>query len=132
MQLARCSDCKNDLPSDRFYRNRAMGNGLSAQCIDCTKKRENNRDPSIGRRSTAKFKSANRAVNLAHKAVYRAVKRGDIPPARDMRCECGKPANQYHHSNYADQLNVIPYCTLCHATIHVLERDRAEEKRNGR
>lgn len=53
----------------------------------------------------------------AHQALAGAVRRGEMPPAKQFKCHCcDKQATQYHHPSYRaeDRLNVIPLCKSCH------------------
>ncbi len=53
---------------------------------------------------------------LAHKAVQRAVRRGDLPRLleSDVACvDCGKRALQWEHRDYTKQLEVEPVCIRC-------------------
>jgi DNA-binding XRE family transcriptional regulator len=54
----------------------------------------------------------------AGRAVQEAVKRGELPPARTLKCaNCGAPAAHYHHwHGYAPEhlLDVQPLCVPCH------------------
>lgn len=56
---------------------------------------------------------------LARDAVQRQVRRGLIPPARDLYCvDCWEPAAEYdHHLGYGKEyrLAVVPRCIACHA-----------------
>jgi len=37
MELKKCTKCKQDLPSDKFYKNKLTKDGHSIYCVDCTK-----------------------------------------------------------------------------------------------
>lgn len=53
----------------------------------------------------------------AHQAVARAIRKGELLPAKTYKCHaCDKKADQYHHSSYdpADRLCVVPLCRSCH------------------
>lgn len=50
----------------------------------------------------------------AHSAVAVAVRRGDLPRARDCQCaDCGGPAIEYEHRDYTKPLDVVPICRRC-------------------
>ena len=53
----RCTDCKQLLPSGRFYRRAASKDGLMPICIDCTKQYQQ------GRQTTPGFRAWRRAYN---------------------------------------------------------------------
>ena len=53
---------------------------------------------------------APRAVYLVHKAVLM----GRLPRASSCTCvDCGKPAHEYDHRDYAKPLDVVPLCRSC-------------------
>lgn len=37
MELKKCTKCKQDLPLERFYKNKLTKDGHSIYCVDCTK-----------------------------------------------------------------------------------------------
>lgn len=50
----------------------------------------------------------------AHTAVRKAIRRGELPPAKDCVCvDCGKRAECYDHRDYLKPLNVDPVCKTC-------------------
>lgn len=54
----------------------------------------------------------------AHKAVAKAIGRGELLPAKEYKCHaCSKQARQHHHQSYHpnDHLCVVPLCQSCHA-----------------
>ena len=51
---------------------------------------------------------------LAQRAITRAIKNGDICPAKECLCvDCGKAAQHYDHRDYSKQLVVDPVCARC-------------------
>jgi hypothetical protein len=47
-------------------------------------------------------------------AVNKAVKRGELRPAREQKCaDCGKQAAHYDHRDYSKPLAVDPVCRSC-------------------
>jgi len=57
--------------------------------------------------------------HAAHKIVYIAVRRGDLPKVSTMPClDCGKSAAHYHHADYSAPLSVEPLCIRCHTARH--------------
>lgn len=47
-------------------------------------------------------------------AVAKAVRLGEIPPAKTLMCvDCGKPASDYDHRRYLEPLFVVPTCRSC-------------------
>lgn len=50
----------------------------------------------------------------AHSAVSLAVARGQLPRAKELVClDCGGPANDWDHRDYAKPLEVEPVCRSC-------------------
>jgi len=64
-------------------------------CFECAQQRAGEQSRAIG-------------------AIYRAVKRGDIPPASNFNCvDCGEKAFGYDHRDYTKPLSVDPVCPSC-------------------
>jgi len=68
-------------------------------------------------KSTKQWKKANSSKVLAHQAIERAVKRGEIIPKE--RCEVcnSKFKIEAHHPDYRKRLSVIWLCKYCHEKI---------------
>lgn len=64
----------------------------------------------------------NPEVYKARYCIFRLVKSGKIPRAKELTCvTCGKPARHYHHHRgYAREHweDVIPVCVSCHRKHH--------------
>lgn len=80
-------------------------------------------NPESKRASAAKAKVANRERTRAHNAVYRAVRRGLLPPPDTMVCDsCDEAlAAHYHHFNGYERehwFDIEPLCTECHGREH--------------
>lgn len=132
-----CNDCKREYnrlryqrvpkvrEQQRVYRRSEHGRHLYRAAVQ---RRENlltfaeKRD--LGRVKKERAKLNPDYWNRRHvsNAVFRAVKRGDLPPVVSLECQsCGKPAQHYHHHNGYDQehrLDVVPLCSLCHGHSH--------------
>jgi len=67
--------------------------------------------------SSHKWKKANSKKVIAHKAIERAVKRGEIIPKE--RCEIcnSKFKIEAHHPDYRKHLSVIWLCKHCHEKV---------------
>lgn len=62
------------------------------------------------------YRLANREKYNAHRAVWRAIKRGQLIR---LPCQnCGNPKTHAHHSDYAKQLDVTWLCAVCHHEAH--------------
>lgn len=47
-------------------------------------------------------------------AVVRAIRRGELPPAKECVCvDCGAQARHYDHRDYNKPLEVEPVCVRC-------------------
>lgn len=72
-----------------------------------------------------------------HKAVSKAVKEGDLPRLDgSIRCvDCGEPAKNYDHRDYAKPLDVEPVCISCNlkrgpaANYHLCDQAASEYQR---
>jgi hypothetical protein len=61
---------------------------------------------------------------FAHKAVYRAVVRGELAPATSLPCtDCGQQATDYDHRDYRKPLDVQPVCRRCNGLRGTAMRD---------
>lgn len=90
-QFFRCVDCKD------LYECRPNGAQHALRCRPCN---------AVHKRVAAR----------AMQAVLRAIKRGDLPAAKDCRCvDCGLQARIYDHRSYASHrlLDVEPVCSSC-------------------
>jgi len=53
-------------------------------------------------------------ASQANAKVAAAVRRGDLPPAKDCKCvDCGGAARDYDHRDYNKPLEVQPVCRSC-------------------
>lgn len=67
------------------------------QCIGCRP---------VQRRDDPKY--------LAHRAVARAIRAGQLRPIKDCMCvDCGAQAEHYEHRDYSKPLQVEPTCRRC-------------------
>ena len=65
------------------------------------------------------YREANPEKFAAHKAVEKAVRRGDLPRVSTCDCrDCGIQATEYHHEDYSKPLDVEPLCKKCHTKRH--------------
>ena len=60
--------------------------------------------------------------SLVEYAVTRAIRRGDLKPAKECVCvDCGRQAKHYDHRDYNKPLEVEPVCAKCnHARGHAI------------
>ena len=57
-----------------------------------------------------------KAMAPVYRQVYRAIRRGDLPPPSECQCvDCHGPASVYEHRDYAKPLDVQPVCRRCNS-----------------
>lgn len=99
-----CHTC--GLPSSRIdlLREQHWGSKVTTRrrvCTRCINKARRERIVKSGQEA---------AIN----AVYSAVARGALPPARGQQCaDCNEPATEYEHRDYGKPLDVVPICRRC-------------------
>lgn len=138
----RCKDCDREAAhryntSDkgraraREQRRRFRASPKGKACIEAYSQSEQYKQNAKRYRQTAASKARMRRQRLrdmaagkqnARDAVSNAVRRGQLPSARSLRCrECGGPASGYHHHlgyEREHHLHVIPVCAKCHKALH--------------
>jgi hypothetical protein len=70
------------------------------------------------RRQKANWRPKNREKQAAHKAIWKAIRSGELvrPDACGM---CGKKCKPHgHHADYTKQLEVVWVCPKCHKELH--------------
>ncbi len=129
-----CIECGEEKELSEFYNRKDSGDGKYPKCKSChiivTRKwNVNNREKvrEYGRKhkytrspsDTRKYRLANPEKKRAQQAVNVAVKYGRMPHISTRTCDtCGKPAQDYHHPSYLNELDVIPLCRICHSFLH--------------
>lgn len=123
-----CTSCEQVLLKEAFY---MRSNGTNrTECRHCFRKRQKQVQQSKGGKETVrKWREGHKHTEeyitkrRAGEKVRYLVKKGAIPPAKDLACrQCGKQADHYHHHNGYDDAHltdVIPLCALCHKSVHV-------------
>lgn len=81
-------------------------------------------------------KQKEKQVFAAAKALHKAIKAGEFPKAKELKCShCPRQAAQYHHHNGYDEshwLDVIPLCLECHKAADWVNYERCRGiKKNG-
>ena len=146
IQTKHCSKCKKIKAMSEFGKMSASSDGLHTWCKQCFRSYAKS---DRGRQSQSKYLNTNKCRNArqryratphsveyhrkwsaAHKlsnpeqylagyTVNNAVQRGEIPPAKTMKCnQCSSPAEHYHHEDYSKPLDLVPLCRHCHYEIH--------------
>lgn len=134
----KCPKCGEIKRLDEFHKNRANKNGIASWCKPCLilsstawadanrdKKREADRVRIRLARASGKvnqvedsrlYRLNNPEKVRAHKAVYRAVRKGIL---KKSTCEvCGTDKVHAHHNNYDLPLKVNWLCPVHHKAIH--------------
>ena len=119
-----------------FYKHSAMGDGHLGKCIACTKKdvlehrlknvdkiraydRMRSKNPArmkLAREIGNRWRQADKRRMIAHNAVARAIRRGQIE-AEPCIC-CGSGKSMAHHESYDRPLEIVWYCQPCHKQRH--------------
>lgn len=132
-----CRRCGDSFDESAFNRNKSAPDGLQSQCRACQSAvnrdwRQSNPDLALGQkrrwrhrlgpvrraRLRREWQLGNREKEIAHQAVARALRRGDL--VRPEACsQCGRTGRiQGHHADYARQLDVEWLCPRCHGIRH--------------
>lgn len=133
--MKECSVCKQELPVENFYRDRARKDGLLIRCKDCERKlrrktRVNNNGIYIKKdrkyyqahkeeikEKRRKYHELNREKIKARGLVRTALKNGSlIRPKTCEKCDAEDP--HAHHEDYDRPLEVVWLCRICHMRLH--------------
>jgi hypothetical protein len=139
VQLKRCCTCKQPKPTTEFRRHRSTKDGFDRHCKDCRKKWDANlrrsqkhqdymrdwRSRNQGRLNEASSRWYERNKDTlavrARQAVNNAIAAGTLVRARNLLCDCGSQAEEYHHHKGYEPENhlvVTPICVTCHRNLH--------------
>jgi len=125
-----CYRCKEDKPLSEFYKHHTNSDGYNGQCKRCFVGHQRaRRQTQEGKAYKAALQKAwvknNQHKIRAHKAVYNAVKKGEL--IRQPCMICGATENIHaHHDNYNRKLDVVWLCGKHHSERHLsLDKKRA-------
>ena len=138
IKMKTCTKCHQEKTLTEFYPDRSAHSsicGYKSQCKGCGKKQrkiylqsEKGRITVRRYSKTEKSKARQKRYYLSHperrkakNAVYWAIRKGELPHPKTLRCEHGNhQAEQYHHDSYEPEhwLDVKPVCKICHCNIH--------------
>ena len=134
-----CSKCRQEKCLSEFRFLSSQSDGLDYYCRSCrdagyrkyatTEKGRKTRNEAEKRRrdkGLAKRYIVSDEKSKAHSLVNRAIRSGDMPPAKHLQCalnyaNCLGDARDYHHHNGYEgnhALDVIPVCRSCHKKFH--------------
>lgn len=71
-----------------------------------------------GLEADARYYETHKLERLARSTTNNAIRAGRLPSPRNLLCQCGKKASEYHHTNYAIPLDVTALCKSCHLEEH--------------
>jgi len=131
-----CFKCKAIKPMTEFYKHSVMPDGHLNKCKECTKKdvaehrannlekvraydRERGKNPErikLATEITKAWRAEDKRRQVAHSAVARAIRKGDLIRMSCVRC--GAEKTEAHHEDYDKPLDVVWLCTPCHKKRH--------------
>lgn len=131
-----CFKCKSIKPLAEFYKHLRMADGHLNKCKECTKNDANKHrfenlekirayDRARGKiperiKANTEINRAWRAEDkrrhVAHNAVGRAIRAGDL--VRQPCVRCGEKKSVAHHEDYDKPLEVMWLCQPCHKKRH--------------
>jgi hypothetical protein len=141
--MKKCSKCGEEKPLSGFHKDKSKQDGYTYQCKDCRrgnlqrwrKSPEGNAKYNANQRrryaeNPARQRERRYAIvrkkpwlRNAHNAVNKAVRKGALPPAKDVPCELVGPdchgAHQWHHDDYNKPLEVRCLCASHHKLWHL-------------
>lgn len=142
-----CAKCGSDRPLSDYCKMKSSADGLHCWCRPCRREylrdwRERHpgsaaaaqrrvvTDPTRRREAAARSAAKHPQRALARDRVSELVRRGRIPPARQLACtDCGKPAAQYDHARGYEPPNDLYVEPVCHPCHGARSRRRGEHRR---
>jgi hypothetical protein len=134
--MKECFKCKTVKPFTEFYKHSQMGDGYLNKCKACTKNdvgkhreknlerireydRERGKLPhrlKLQTEVTRAWRAEDRRRTVAHSAVARAIRAGDL--VRQPCVRCAEVKSLAHHEDYDKPLDVMWLCEPCHKQRH--------------
>ena len=131
-----CFKCNIQKPLGEFYKHSQMADGHLNKCKECNKKdaldhRNNNIDRireydrerakspermKANAEITKLWRSEDKRRSVAHNAVSKALKNGDLNRMPCVRCNAKK--SLAHHEDYDKPLDIVWLCQPCHKQRH--------------
>ena len=121
--MKQCSKCKQVLPLDSFYNNKAIRTGKSSQCMSCHRENVKKYEQSEKGRQNVRGISERQYYKHIEKKrakakVKYAVLRGElVKPETCSRCP-STVLVEGHHPDYSKPLEVLWLCRVCHKEEH--------------
>lgn len=130
--MKQCRKCGEEKDLSEFFKDRSRKDGLQSWCKAC---RAAHCKTPRGRESAHRYITSDKGLanearrrrrdpekRAARSAVTVAVRDNRIPPPSMLTCECGEPAQEFHHFAGYDEpnwFNVNPMCSPCHKKEHL-------------
>ena len=131
-----CFKCKTVKLLEEFYKHSNMPDGHVNKCKECNKNdvtanrnkniekiraydRERGKEPKRIKATveiTRAWRNEDKRRSVAHNAVARAVRNGEL--VRQPCCRCGEEKTFAHHEDYDKPLEVVWLCQPCHKQRH--------------
>ena len=131
-----CFKCGVCQPRANFYKHSKMKDGLLGKCQNCAKAdalehrqknidkvrqydRDRAKNPERAKAAheiNYKWRKEDSRRSVAHSAVARAIRKGEIE--RQPCCICGAQKSMAHHESYDFPLDVVWYCQVHHKARH--------------
>lgn len=135
-RFKKCFKCETVKPLSEFYKHNAMADGHLNKCKECAKSdalehrkgniekiREYDRKRGklsyrikLGTEITRIWRAEDKRRAVAHSAVARSIRNGELKRAPCIRC--GEEKTQAHHDDYDKPLEVMWLCSPCHKKRH--------------
>lgn len=134
-----CTACGEAKPYSEFHKQSRNSDALRSMCKVCTnaqnrgiyerdkpshleaKRRYRRENPEARRATVLQHEERHAEKRAAYHAVWRAIKRGELPaPSTRVCARCHAPAEIYHHHSYEPHFwfDVEPLCRSCHGEEH--------------
>jgi hypothetical protein len=134
--MKECFKCKTVKPFTKFYKHERMADGYLNKCKACTKNdvgkhreknierireydRERGKLPhrlKLQTEVTRAWRAEDKRRTVAHSAVARAIRAGDL--VRQPCVRCAEVKSLAHHEDYDKPLDVMWLCEPCHKQRH--------------
>jgi hypothetical protein len=135
--MKKCFKCDAIKPLQDFYKHPQMPDGHVNKCKECNKKdvlehrikniekiREYDRIraklPERIKKTiavTKAWRESDKRRSVAHSAVARAIRKGNLIP--EVCSKCSNEKTVAHHEDYDQPLNVVWLCQSCHKKRHI-------------
>jgi hypothetical protein len=136
IESKKCFKCLTFKPLNEFYKHSEMADGHVNKCKECNKNdvnqhRKNNLERireydrkrgklphrlQLATEVTRAWRAEDKRRNIAHGAVAKAIKNGNL--IRQPCIRCGAEKSEGHHEDYDKPLEIMWLCAPCHKQRH--------------